>query len=97
MCNSETFEQREQRLKALIDNPRPQPQYQLWQTVRYKTGYQNQCVRKARICGFHFVRVAIALAEECEPGWRYHIEGVETTEIIYEDEIVEAVNDEQSI
>lgn len=75
----------EQRLKNLIDNPSPTPKYELWQTITYDRGSGKV---EGRICGFHFVRVGIAFEENCDPGWRYHIEVEDELAIVTEEEIL---------
>lgn len=87
---SESLDRREAEFKALIENPTPVSKYQLWQTISYKIEKKTS-TKIARICGMHFVRLAIAFAEQCEPGWRYHIETEEGIEIIHEDQIEDSI------
>jgi hypothetical protein len=85
----------EQKLYHYLSNPTPKPKYEIWQTVRYKVrGSSKDEIAEGRICGCRFTRVAIAFAENCEPGWDYHLEsGDEGDEVetIHEDRIIGVV------
>ncbi|MBW4422632.1 MAG: hypothetical protein KME13_26040 [Myxacorys californica WJT36-NPBG1] len=64
----------EQKLKELIENPTPQPQYQLWQTIRWKSyGLRTDAIeeKQGRIAGFYFISVGIAFQDASDPGWYY--------------------------
>ncbi|MBW4540692.1 MAG: hypothetical protein KME43_16310 [Myxacorys chilensis ATA2-1-KO14] len=82
----------EQKLYTYLSNPTPEPKYKLWQTVQYKArGDRKGEISEGRICGCRFTRVAIAFAENCDPGWDYNIETGEEgddIEIIHEDRII---------
>ncbi|BAS55352.1 hypothetical protein NIES2135_53630 [Leptolyngbya boryana NIES-2135] len=92
----EELEAVETKYKRLIEMPPSKPKYRLWQVVEHDRGYgKNKETSLGRICGFHFVRVAIALleGEGCEPGWRYHVETNEDILILQESNIKRVVEE----
>jgi hypothetical protein len=90
-------EEFEQHLQELLNHPRTQPKYNLWQLVQY-TSYDDKSydndnpeIKQGRVCGFHFVRVGIAFLQGRgeDPGWYYRIEADARIIEVYETDIVE--------
>lgn len=84
-----TLTKTEQEVLRLLTDPTPEPKYALWEKVQYKKGTQ---IYEGAICGYHFYRVSIALAQDYLPGWRYalEVEG-DDTEIFHENDIIGAI------
>lgn len=88
-----TLNNLERKYQIYLNNPDLAPKYKLWQTVKIE-GCLKGDFWDGRICGSYFTRVSVAIYENCEPGWRYHIETGEEITIVHEDDILSVVEDD---